>query len=113
MCRHSRLDFDCAAQGINDAPELNEQTVTRGLHQAAMMLVDFRVYYFGSNRPEPIQRSLFISADKPRIAGHIRCQDGRETTGGVHAASQAARRKPDRSNSRSSGLRQGRTLGTI
>jgi len=45
MCRHSRLDFDCAAQGINDAPELNEQTVTRGLHQAAMMLVDFRVYY--------------------------------------------------------------------
>ena len=69
--------------------------------------------YFGSNRPEPVQRSLFITSDQARISSDVGCQDRSETTGGVHAASPAASRKPDSKSSRSSGLRQGRTLGTI
>src|ERR1051326_1177415 len=48
--RHSLLHFHRTAQGINHAPELNEQTVASRLHQPAMMLVDFRIYDFGSNR---------------------------------------------------------------
>jgi hypothetical protein len=71
--RHALLDFHCAAQGINNAAELHEQTIAGRLHQPAMMLADFRVYYFGSNRPEPVQRSLFITPDQARIAGHIGC----------------------------------------
>ena len=76
--RHALLDFHCAAQGIDNAAELHEETIAGRLHQPAMMLADFRVYYFGSNRPEPVQRSLFITPDQARIAGHIGCQDRRQ-----------------------------------
>src|SRR5689334_19090365 len=75
-----------------------------------MMLVDFRIYDFGSNRPEPVQGSLFVSLDQARIASHISRQDRRETTGGIHAGSPAAMRKPDRNSTRSAEFRYGRSL---
>jgi len=43
---HRFLHFDSAAQGVDDACELDQQAVAGGLYDAASMLGDLRVRQF-------------------------------------------------------------------
>jgi hypothetical protein len=69
-------------------------------------------------RQEKRKTKLYVNeadisgAHQPRVACHIGCQDRGETAGLAHVASPAAKHRPDRKSSRSSGLRKGRSLGT-
>src|ERR1051325_5779643 len=52
------LHFGRTSQSSNDAAELDEQTVSRGLHQPTAMFGNPRVYDLGANGPEPAERPL-------------------------------------------------------
>ena len=53
-----------------------------------------------------VERSFLVRPHQPRIARHIGGQDRGEAAGLAHAASPAARRRPDRKSSRCSGFRR-------
>jgi hypothetical protein len=70
--------FAGAAQSIDDAGELDQQPVARGLDEPAAMLGDLRVDHLGSKRLEPTQRAVLVDLDQPGIPGDIGYQDRRE-----------------------------------
>ena len=109
---HLALHLDGAAQCIDHTAELDEQPVAGGLDEAAPVLGDFRIEELAAQRLEAFEGAALVGADQPRIARHIGREDRREAAGLAHVASPAARRRPDRNSSRSSGLRKGRSLGT-
>ena len=82
--RPSPLHFDGAAQRIDDAAELDEQPVTGGLDEAAVVLGDFRIEQLAPQRPERLEGAALVRADQPRIARHIGGKDRGKTAGGGH-----------------------------
>jgi hypothetical protein len=77
---HCRLHFDRAAQRVDDAGELNQQTVAHHLDDPAMMLGNLGIRHLGADCPEPFQGSALVDADQPQIAGDIGREDRREPT---------------------------------
>ena len=77
------------------------------------MRSDRRVKQLGPYRPKGLKSALFVRSDQARVARHIGSEDRGEATGLAHVVSPIAKRRPDRKCSRSSGWRQGRSLGTI
>jgi len=71
---HRFLHFDSAAQGVDDAGELDQQAVAGGLYDAASMLGDLRVRQFAPDCPQTCKRPFLVSADQPAVAGYIRRQ---------------------------------------
>jgi hypothetical protein len=50
---HALLDFDGAAHGVDDAPELDERAIAGQLDGAAVPLGDCRVHEVAAQSPEP------------------------------------------------------------
>jgi hypothetical protein len=47
---------------------------------------DAGVNQLDADRPEPIERTLFVVADQPRVSRHIRGKNGGKTAGRGHFA---------------------------
>jgi hypothetical protein len=60
-----------AAQGVDHAGELDQQTIPGRLDDAAAMLGDARIDQLAAQRFQRSERPFLVSADKPRIAGYI------------------------------------------
>ena len=72
---------------------------------AAAVLPDLRVDELAAMRLEAFERPFLVRPHQPRIPRHIGGEDRGKTAGLAHVPSPAARRRPDRNSSRSSGLR--------
>jgi hypothetical protein len=83
-----------AAQGVDNAGELDQQPVAGCLDKAAAVLGDFRIEEFATQRSEAFEGAALVSADQPRIAGHIGGEDRRETAGRCHSSGSPAARIP-------------------
>ena len=59
------------AQSSNDAAELDEQTVSRGLHQPTAMFGNFGIDYLGADRPEATEGALFVRSNETQITRDI------------------------------------------
>src|SRR6266851_4905527 len=99
-----------AADRIDDARKLRQRAVAGGFgpriksRDAAMVLDDFRIEELAAQCFEAFERAFLVRPHQPRIRRPIGGEDRGETAGLAHAASPAARRRPDRKSSRCSGL---------
>jgi hypothetical protein len=84
------LDFDRAAHGVDDAAELDEQSVAGALNDAPVMHGDCRVDEVTAQRPQPRQDGIFVRAGEPAIADHVRAKDRRKFPRLAHSAYPAA-----------------------
>jgi hypothetical protein len=75
---HIALDIDGAAHGVDDADELHQHTVARGLDDAAAVLGDLGVDEFLTMGLELAQRAFLVDAHQPAIAGDIGRENGRQ-----------------------------------
>src|SRR5438477_9913267 len=75
---HRPLELDCATHRIDDALEFDQQTVARGLDEAAAVLGYLRLDELAAQRFEAFERALLGLTNQPRIPRHIsgqyRCQ---------------------------------------
>jgi hypothetical protein len=76
--RHPALNLDSTAHGINDAGELDQHAVPRGLHDAAAVFGDLGVNQGAAMGLELGERALLVGTHQPAVASHIGRQDGRE-----------------------------------
>jgi hypothetical protein len=107
------LHRDRAAHRIDDAGKFHQQAVAGGLDDAAVVLGDFRIEQLAAQRFEAFVRAFLVRPRQPRVPCHIGGGEDRSQTVSLgHFASPAARRRPDRNSSWSSGLRKGRSLGS-
>jgi len=74
---HRLLHFNGTSKGVDDAEELDQQTITSRLDNAAPMLGDLRLHNFESDRPQTHECPFLFNTDKPAVAGDIRRQDRR------------------------------------
>ena len=72
------LHFDRAAHRVDDAAELDENSVPGALDDAAVMRGDGRIDQVAAQPPEPRQRSVLVGAGEPAVADHVRDQDRRD-----------------------------------
>src|SRR5262249_29984465 len=103
---HAGLDLARAPQPIDDAAKLNKQPVARRLHQPTVVGRDRGIDQVVPDCSKPLEGAALISADQSGVAGYIRSKDRGKTAGLAHGSSPVARRRPDRSSSRCSGLRR-------
>jgi hypothetical protein len=83
---HAALNFDGAAYGIYDAPELNESAVPGILDDASVMLSDFGIEKRLSESFELRQRAFFVDPYQAARARDIRRQNSRQSPLDVLAA---------------------------
>jgi hypothetical protein len=76
--RHSLLDYDGAAHGVDDRGELDQNAVAGGLEDAAAVLGDQRIDQFAPIAFESGEGSLLVRSHQPRIAGDIGTEDCRQ-----------------------------------
>src|SRR5712671_4098758 len=76
---HGALNFDCAAYGIYDAPELNESTVSGILDDAPAMITDFGIKNRFSKSFQLRQRAFFVDPYQAARARDIRRQNSRQS----------------------------------
>jgi hypothetical protein len=72
---HGVLNFDRAADGVDDATELYDQAVASALDYAALVRGDRRIDKIAAQRPQPRQDAILVCAGEPAIADHIRAND--------------------------------------
>jgi hypothetical protein len=77
---HVALDFDGAAYRIDDAGELDQQAVARGLDDAAAVLGDLGIDKLAPMRLQPGERLLLLGSHQPAVAGDIGRQNGRQAS---------------------------------
>src|SRR5262249_29886058 len=68
--------FDGTAHCVDNAGELDEQPVTRGLNDASAMLLDFGVRQFAAQCRQSGMRALLVLPHEARIAGNVGGQNG-------------------------------------
>ena len=73
---HGPLDLDSAANRVDHAGELEEQTVADSLYDPTPVLLDFGVDQFATVRLESPKRPFLIGTHEPAITGHICGEDG-------------------------------------
>src|SRR5215471_12073207 len=61
------LDFGRASDRVDDAGELDQESIAGGLDEAALMAGDLRVDHLGTQRLEPDESVLLVGFDQPRI----------------------------------------------
>jgi hypothetical protein len=81
---HRPLDLDGAAHRIHDAREFHEQAVAGRLHDAAVVLLDFRIDELAAMRLEAFERPFLIHSHQARVSRHIGGEDRGETAGRGH-----------------------------
>ena len=69
------LDFDGAAQRVDDTAELYEKPVAGRLDPPAARDGERRLNHLRPDRLQPAECSFLVRADQPRIAGDIGSQD--------------------------------------
>src|SRR5271166_6530266 len=72
------LDLDGAAHRIDDAGELGQQAVTRGLDDASVVLGNLGIDEFAAMCLQPGKGALLVGTHEPAVAGDIDGQDGRQ-----------------------------------
>jgi hypothetical protein len=77
------LDLDRAAHRVDDARELDEQPVARGLDDASLVLGDLAVDQLRTMRLEALERTLLVDAHQPAVADDVRREDGAQLAGDV------------------------------
>jgi hypothetical protein len=107
------LNLGNAAHRVYNTPKFNQQAIAGVLYGAPSMLPDLRLNQLAEMRFQALVRALLVCSHQPRIPRHIGGEDRGEPAGPAHVVSPIARRRPERNSSRSSGWRQGRSLGTI
>jgi hypothetical protein len=80
---HAALNFDGAAHRVDDAGELDEQPVARGLDDAPLVLGDLAVDQLRAMRLEALERVLLVDAHQPAVADDVRREDGAQLAGDV------------------------------
>jgi hypothetical protein len=78
---HAVLHLDGAANGIDHASELNEDSVAGSLDDTAVMQGDGRVDQIAAERAQPRQRPLLVGASKLAVSGYVSGKDGCEFPG--------------------------------
>jgi hypothetical protein len=68
----------CTSHRIDDAREFHKQAVAGGLHDAAVVLADFRIEELAAQRFEAFERPLLVRPHQARIARDIGGEDRRE-----------------------------------
>jgi len=72
------LDFDRALNSIDDACELDQQSVTRGLDDATLSVRDSGFDQFVEMGVEPLARTDLVFTHETAITDYIGCQDCRK-----------------------------------
>ena len=75
---HAFLDFDSALDSIDHTRQLDQQSIARGLDDAAAMARDRRLDQLSEMRVEPGARSLLVLAHEPGVSRHVCSEDGGE-----------------------------------
>jgi hypothetical protein len=76
--RHTFLDFDSALNSIDDTCELDQQSVTRGLDDAASSVRDGRLDQLSEMGVEPGTRPRLVLAHETAVADDIGGEDSRK-----------------------------------
>src|SRR5262249_16429735 len=74
------LDFGPTSESVDDARELDEQSVAGRLHKTALILRDFWIDCFGAKRPEPADRAFLVPFHQPGVSRDIGGEDCRQPT---------------------------------
>ena len=80
---HALLHHDGAAHRINDRGELDENAVTRGLDDTALVLGDQRIDELPAMALERGERPFLVGAHEARVSRHVRGEDGGEPARGA------------------------------
>jgi hypothetical protein len=75
---HALLHHDGAAHRIDDRRELDENAVTRGLDDTALVLGDQRIDELPAMALERGERPFLVGAHEARVSRHVRGKDGGE-----------------------------------
>jgi hypothetical protein len=79
-----RSHFDRAAHRVHHAAELHNSSIAGALDDATTVHGDYWINQIAADRPEPSQRTLFVSTGEPAITDHIRDEDCRNFPGLAH-----------------------------
>ena len=85
---HRPLNFDGAADRIDDTAEFDDAAVASALDDAAVMDGDGRVDQIAPKGPKPCEDAIFVRASKPAVADDVGYQDRRQLPGLTQGASQ-------------------------
>ena len=83
---HAVLHLDRAADGVDDATELDDRAVAGALDDAAVVDRDRRVDEVAAERSKPRQDAVLVRSGEPTVAGDIRHQNCCEFPGLGHGA---------------------------
>jgi hypothetical protein len=72
---HAVLHLDGAANGIDDASELDEDAIARSLNDAAVMHGDGWIDQVAAERAQPREHAILVGAGKAAEADYIGGQD--------------------------------------
>jgi hypothetical protein len=81
---HSALYLDGAADGINDASELDEDAIARPLNDPAVMQSDGGVNQIAADGTQPRKRPLLIGTGQLAVPDYVRREDRCELPGFGH-----------------------------
>ena len=81
---HRVLDFDRAADCVDDAAKLDQRAVAGALDDAAVMHRDRRVDEIAAQGAQPRQGAVLVRACEPAEADHIDHEDRRKLPGLAH-----------------------------
>jgi hypothetical protein len=74
--RHCRLNLSSAAQGIDNAAELDQHAIASRLDDAPAMLGYFGVDQFAPMRLQPRESSFLIGTHQSAVARHVSSENG-------------------------------------
>ena len=81
-----RPRFNRATHGVDHAAELDKNAIPGALDDAAVVHGDGRIDQVAAQRPEPLQRAIFVRAGEPAVADHVRDQDRSKFSRLAHGA---------------------------
>lgn len=65
------MDFDAAADGLDDAGKLGQEPIAYRLDHSALMLGNRRLNQLGAMGLKRGERAFLVSAHQPAVAGYI------------------------------------------
>ena len=88
---HAVLHFDCAADRIDHAAELDDASVAGALDDPAVVDGDCGIDQIAAQRPQPRKNPILVRAREPAVADNIGDQNRRKFPGLAHGASAGVR----------------------
>jgi hypothetical protein len=86
---HPVLHFDGASDGVDDATELNEASVTCTLDHPSVVYGDCRIDQIAAERSQPSQSPILVGAGKPAVSDDVGGENCGEFPGLGHDVSSA------------------------